>query len=203
MRRTHVTEQMIDPVIGRRIFTLCWFCAGLGVSILQMQLLAQAWSVSRQAITPACIVSAWVFGSLVGSRRRTTTGLWGGGLLACTLLWFLGTRLVSWHIGLEPITLLSDCALIISALLLGAISTAWLVQATTLARSFRACCPGTRISGDDSRSLYRVGASRLGRSHCTGLFDPTPGTRRSTCRTKPVARDRKCGRELGRQILES
>ena len=41
MRRTHVTEQMIDPVIGRRIFTLCWFCAGLGVSILQMQLLAQ------------------------------------------------------------------------------------------------------------------------------------------------------------------
>ena len=45
MRRTHVTEQMIDPVIGRRIFTLCWFCAGLGVSILQMQLLAQAWSV--------------------------------------------------------------------------------------------------------------------------------------------------------------
>ncbi len=46
MRRTHVTEQMIDPVIGRRIFTLCWFCAGLGVSILQMQLLAQAWSVT-------------------------------------------------------------------------------------------------------------------------------------------------------------
>jgi hypothetical protein len=126
--RTHATLQMIDPVIGRRIFTLCWFCAGLGVSILQMQMLAQAWFVHRQAIAPACIVSAWVLGSLVGSRRRTTTGLWGGGLLACTLLWFLGTRLVSWHIGLVPITLLSDCALIASAMLLGTISTAWLVQ---------------------------------------------------------------------------
>src|SRR5271157_3957117 len=73
MRRTHVTEQIIDPVIGRRIFTLCWFCAGLGVSILQMQLLAQAWSVSRQALVPACMVSAWVLGSLFGTRLRNMT----------------------------------------------------------------------------------------------------------------------------------
>ena len=29
--RTHVTEQMIDLVIGRRIFTLCWFCAAGGL----------------------------------------------------------------------------------------------------------------------------------------------------------------------------
>src|SRR6266566_9622049 len=29
MRKTDVTEQIIDQVIGRRIFTLCWFCAGL------------------------------------------------------------------------------------------------------------------------------------------------------------------------------
>jgi hypothetical protein len=126
--RTHVTEQMIDPVIGRRIFTLCWFCAGLGVSILQMQLLAQAWSVHRQALTPAFVVSAWVLGSLVGSRRRNTTGLWGGCLLACILLWFVGTRLVSWSIGIIPTTWLSDGTLIMSAMLLGTISTAWLVQ---------------------------------------------------------------------------
>lgn len=126
--RTHVTEQMIDQVIGRRIFTLCWFCAGLGVSILQMQLLAQAWSVHRQALAPACIVSAWVLGSLVGSRRRTTTRTWGGGLLACTLLWCVGTRLVSWRTGLVPTTWLSDGALIIIAMVLGAISTMWLVQ---------------------------------------------------------------------------
>jgi hypothetical protein len=128
MRRTHVTEQMIDPVIGRRIFTMCWFCAGLGVSILQMQLLAQAWSVSRQAIAPACMVSAWVLGSLVGSRRRTTTPVWGGCLLACILLWFVDTRLVSWRIGLVPTTWLSEGALIIIAMFLGAISTAWLLQ---------------------------------------------------------------------------
>jgi hypothetical protein len=126
--RTHVPEQAIDPVIGRRIFTLCWFCAGLGVSILQMLLLAQAWSINRQALAPACIVSAWALGSLIGSRRRTTTRMWGGCLLACTLLWFNGTRLVSWRIGLVPTTWLSDGALIISAMLLGVISTAWLVQ---------------------------------------------------------------------------
>src|SRR5713101_2257192 len=128
MRRTHVTEQMIDPIIGRRIFTLCWFCAGLGVSILQMQLLAQAWSVSRQALVPACIVSAWVIGSFVGSRRRATIRLWGGYLIACTLLWFVGARLVSWRVDLVSTTWLSDCALIAMALLLGAISTAWLLQ---------------------------------------------------------------------------
>jgi hypothetical protein len=128
MRRTHVTEQTIDPVIGRRIFTLCWFCAGLGVSILQMQLLAQAWSVSRQALTPACIVSAWVLGSLFGSRRRTTIRVWGGCLLACALLWCVGTRLVSWRIGLVPTTWLSDGALISIAMVLGTISTAWLLQ---------------------------------------------------------------------------
>jgi hypothetical protein len=125
---TQVTEQMIDPIIGRRIFTLCWFCAGLGVSILQMQLLAQAWSVSRQALVPACIVSAWVLGSFVGSRRRATTRLWGGCLIACTLLWFVGARLVSWRIDLVSTTWLSDCALLAMALLLGAISTAWLLQ---------------------------------------------------------------------------
>ena len=128
MRNINLTEQTIDQVIGRRIFTLCWFCAGLGVSILQMLLLAQTWSVSRQALAPACMASAWVIGSLVGSRRRATTRLWGGSLIVCTLLWFVGTRLVSWRIDLVPTTLLSDGALIAIALLLGAISTAWLLQ---------------------------------------------------------------------------
>ena len=97
MKRTHVTEQTIDPAIGRRIFTGCWFCAGLGVSILQMLLLAQAWLVSRQALVPACMASAWVLGSLLGMRLRATARLWGGCLIACTLLWLLGTRLVSWR----------------------------------------------------------------------------------------------------------
>jgi hypothetical protein len=128
MKRTHVTEHMIDPVIGRRIFTLCWCCAGLGISVLQMQLLAQAWFVSRHALVPACMASAWVLGSLLGMRLRAAARLWGGCLIACTLLWLLGPRLVSWRIAHVPTVLLSDGALMAIALLLGASSTAWLVQ---------------------------------------------------------------------------
>jgi hypothetical protein len=72
MKRTHLTQHTIDPVIGSRIFTWCAFCAGLGVSILQMLLLEQAWLVSRQALVPACMASAWVIGSLLGMRLRAT-----------------------------------------------------------------------------------------------------------------------------------
>src|SRR5260370_17237539 len=100
--RTHVTEQTIDPVIGRRIFTLCWFSACLGVSMLQMQLLAQAWSVSRQALAPACIGRAWVIGSLVGSRRLTRTRLWRGYFLACTLISFVVPPLLPSRLHLVP-----------------------------------------------------------------------------------------------------
>ena len=128
MKRTHVTEHMIDPVIAKRIFTGCWWCAGLGVSILQMLLLAQAWLVSRHALVSACMASAWVIGSLLGTRLCAKTRLWGGCLIACTLLWLLGPQLVSWNIAHVPIVLLSDCALMGLALLLGASSTAWLVQ---------------------------------------------------------------------------
>jgi len=128
MKRTHVTEHTIDPAIGRRIFTGCWFSAGLGVSILQMLLLAQAWLVNQQAFVPACMASAWVFGSLLGMRLRATARLMGGCLIACTLLWLLGSRLVSWRSAHVPTALLSDGVLFVLALLLGAISTAWLVQ---------------------------------------------------------------------------
>ncbi len=128
MKSIHRTEQQIDPVIGRRIFTGCWFCAGLGVSILQMLLLAQAWSLSRQALLPAGIVSAWVMGSFIGSRLPAISRLWGGSLVACALLVLDGPRLVSWHIGLVPTTWLSDGAFLAIAMLLGTISTAWLLQ---------------------------------------------------------------------------
>ena len=128
MRRTHVTEQTIDAVVGRRVSTLCWFSAGLGVSILQMLVLAQAWSVSLQAIVPACIASAWVIGSLVGSRRRATTRIWGGCLIACISLWFGGPRLVMWRLTLVQTAWVRDLALLAIALLLGAVSTAWLFQ---------------------------------------------------------------------------
>lgn len=128
MKRTHVTERLIDPVIGGRIFTGCWFCAGLGVSIFQMLLLSQAWSVSREAIGPACMASAWVLGSLAGNRLRATARLWGSCLIACTLLWLVGPRLVSWRVALVPAAAVTYGALVAMALLLGATSTAWLAQ---------------------------------------------------------------------------
>ena len=131
MKRTHMTQHTTDQIIVRRIFTWCWCCAGLGVSILQMLLLAQSWFVSRHALVPACMASAWVLGSLLGTRLRATARLWGGCFMACTLLWLLGPRLVSWRIAQVPTVLLSDCALMVLALLLGASSTAWLVQQRT------------------------------------------------------------------------
>ena len=128
MKRTLVTEHTIDPAIGRRIFTGWWFCAGLGVSILQMLLLYQAWLVSRQAIGPACMASVWVFGSLLGTRLRAAACFWGGCFIVCTLLWLLGPHLVSWRSAHVPTVVLSDGTLMVLALLLGASSTAWLVQ---------------------------------------------------------------------------
>jgi len=132
MKRIHITGHTIDMVIGGRIFTGCWFCAGLGVSILQMLLLAQAWSVNRQALVPACMASVWVLGSLAGTRvctrMRITARPWGGCLIAATLLWLLGPRLVSWRMAVLPTAWSNDCALLVSACILGTISTAWLLQ---------------------------------------------------------------------------
>jgi hypothetical protein len=128
MKRTHATLHTIDPALGRRIFTGCWWCSGLGISILQMLLLAQAWFVSRQAFIPACMASSWMIGSLLGMRLRATARQWAGCLIATTLVFLVGPRLVLWRIAHVPAVLLSDGALLVLALLLGAISTAWLMQ---------------------------------------------------------------------------
>jgi hypothetical protein len=95
MKQTHITDHSIDPAIGSRIYTGCWLSAGLGVSILQMLLLAQAWLVSRHALVPACMVSAWVLGSLVGVRLRANPRIWGGCLITCTLFFLVGPQLIS------------------------------------------------------------------------------------------------------------
>ncbi len=128
MKRTHLPQRMIDQIIGRRIFTGCWCCAGLGVSILQMLLLAQAWLVSRQAFVPACMASAWVLGSLVGSRLRAVARLWGSCLIAATLLWLLGPHFLSSRIAHVPTARLDGGALLVLAWLLGAVSMAWLFE---------------------------------------------------------------------------
>jgi hypothetical protein len=128
MKRTLATERTTDLVIAGRIFTGCWLFAGLGVSILQMLLLAQAWSVSRQALVPACMVSAWVLGSLLGARLRATPRLFGGCLVVCALLILVAPRMISWHVALVSTTFLDGGTLVVVAWLLGTTSTAWLMQ---------------------------------------------------------------------------
>jgi hypothetical protein len=120
----------MDLVVSRRIFNACWLSASLGISIIQMRLLAQAWQVSPHALVPACLVSAWTLGSLVGMRLRTAPRVWGSCYLTCALLWLASPSLVSWHLplGVVPPPLVSMVGLALVAFLLGASSTAWLVQ---------------------------------------------------------------------------
>src|SRR5216683_4471679 len=130
MKHTSAIQRTLDLVIGRRIFTTCWLSASLGISIVQMRLLAQTWLVIPHALAPACLMSAWILGSLVGLRVSSVTRVWGSSSLACTLLWLIGPSLVSWHLppGMVPPALVSMASLASIALLLGASSTAWLAQ---------------------------------------------------------------------------
>src|SRR6266487_5663043 len=130
MSQRYRVEKAIDQAIGRRILSTCWLSAGLGCSILQMLLLAQAWSLNQQAFVPACMASAWVLGAVLGMRLRADARLWGSWLLLCTLLWLGGSRLVSWQTTTRvlPVEVAHLCTLAALALLLATISTAWLSQ---------------------------------------------------------------------------
>jgi hypothetical protein len=131
MRSRYPVKQTMDLVIGQRVFNGCWLSASLGISIVQMLFLAQAWHVSQHALVPACMMSFWTLGSLVGSRVRNAPRRWGGRWFVCALLWFGGTSsLVSWRLSLDALlpALLSIVTLAMVALLLGASSTAWLSQ---------------------------------------------------------------------------
>lgn len=68
MKHTSAIQHALDLVIGRRLFTTCWVSASLGVSVVQMRLLAQSWLVLPHALAPACLMSAWILGSLFGMR---------------------------------------------------------------------------------------------------------------------------------------
>ncbi len=141
MSQRYRVEKAIDPAIGRRMLSTSWLLAGLGSSLFQMLLLAQAWSLSRQAFVPACMASVWVLGAVVGTRVRADARLWGSSLVLGALLWLGGTRLVSWQATLLlPMTVMHLGALASWALLLGTISTAWLSQR-------RLCSPtGERVT---------------------------------------------------------
>ena len=130
MNNTHAIQRAMDLVIGRRIFSTGWLSASLGISILQMRLLAEAWLVSPRALVPACLMSAWTLGLLLGLRLRNAPRVWGSSTLGCILLWLISPSLVSWHLptGIVPPALANIIALASLALFLGASSTAWLAQ---------------------------------------------------------------------------
>src|SRR5260370_23426976 len=130
MKHTTSIQRTLDLVIGRQIFTTCWLSASLGISIVQMRLLAQAWLVLPHALAPACLMSAWILGSLVGSWLSGDTRVWGSSSLGCILLWLISPSLVSWRLslGLVSPALISMPPLTSLAVLLGASSTAWLAQ---------------------------------------------------------------------------
>jgi hypothetical protein len=130
MRQHHHVEKAIDQAIGRRILSSCWLLAGLGCSLFQMLLLAQAWSLNQQAFVPACLASTWVLGGVVGMRLRADARFLGMCVVLCALFWLDGTRFISWQTTTQllPMEFVHLSSLIAFALLLGAISTAWLSQ---------------------------------------------------------------------------
>jgi hypothetical protein len=128
MSQHYPVEKAMDQVIGKPILATCWLIAGLACSILQMLLLAQAWSLNQQAFVPACMASAWVLGAVVGMRLRADARLWGSCLALCALLWLGSTRFVSWQLLLLPMAVAHLCALAVLAFLLGTISMAWLTR---------------------------------------------------------------------------
>jgi hypothetical protein len=130
MRQHHHMEKVIDQTIGRRILASCWLLAGLGCSLFQMLLLAQAWSLHQQAFVPACLASAWVLGGVVGMRLRADARFLGMSVVLCALFWLVGIRFISWQTTTQllPMEVVHLSSLIAFALLLGAISTSWLSQ---------------------------------------------------------------------------
>jgi len=146
MNKTFAVRRLMDLVVGRRVFNTCWLSASLGISILQMHLLAQAWQVSQRALVPACLVSLWTLGTLLGMRLSNVARVWGFATLAGALLWLGGPSVVMWHLSgnIAPPSFLAVVPLAVVSLFLGASSSAWLAQQrswpsagerTTLARS--------------------------------------------------------------------
>ena len=131
MKRLAVTSQTMDLALCGQVCNVCWLSAGLGLSMLQMLLLAQEWHLSRQALVPALLASAWALGSLAGTRFSGSGRLWGSGCLVGILLWLGRSLLNGWHIPhlLElPPALVDSMALALLAALLGACSAAWLAK---------------------------------------------------------------------------
>src|SRR5258707_3955609 len=98
--------------------------------IVQLRFIAQAWLGPPPPLAPACLMSAWILGSLFGMRVPDAPRAWGSSALGCILLWVMGPSLVLWHLPADLVSpaLASQAVLATLAVLLGASSTAWLAQ---------------------------------------------------------------------------
>lgn len=130
-------EQKIDAVVGARLFNISWLITNLGICALQMRLLAQAWQQSHLATWTACIACCWLLGSLLTartgqeSRPPFATRLLGFGFAACALLWIRMPVMVAPRFSLLSLnfaTLIGAGEMMVIAILLGALSGAWLAQ---------------------------------------------------------------------------
>ncbi len=129
MSYAQFTVKRLDAVIGRRLFNACWFVTSIGVSILQMRLVARAWYQSGLVLALAPIAVAWMTGALLaavllGRQRQSAPRFWGSGLLICALL-ELALPLTE-RLALQVWIALGELALL--AFFFGLLSTAWLVQ---------------------------------------------------------------------------
>lgn len=133
MHSPYTPRPMLDLVVSQRLFNACWLGASLGISILQMHLLSQAWHISQHALVPAGLMSAWTLGALVGMRLRTATRACGVAALAGALFWLESPSVVMWHLppASVPSAWMSLAALTLLAAFLGASSTVWLTQQRT------------------------------------------------------------------------
>src|SRR5229473_7003560 len=138
MSYRQTTDQRLDVLIGVRVFNSSWFVTCIGIAIIQMQLLAQAWQESHLAVWTASIASFWILGSVLitrlDTRQQRAARLWGVSFIICAFLWvrffFLARDLLSSLLPFDTfiISLIRGGELAVMALLLGMSSTAWLVQ---------------------------------------------------------------------------
>ena len=137
MSYRQTTDQRLDVLIGVRVFNSSWFVTCIGIAIIQMQLLAQAWQESHLAAWTASIASFWILGSVLitrlDTRQQRAARLWGVSFIICAFLWvrfLLARDLLSSLLPFDTfiISLIRGGELAVMALLLGMSSTAWLVQ---------------------------------------------------------------------------
>ncbi|WP_376795939.1 hypothetical protein [Thermogemmatispora sp.] len=124
-----LSEQRLDAVIGGRLLNAGWLCSSLGLSVLQMRLLAQSWVQGREALASALVASAWLAGSLLATTllsgsRRGSARHWGTGLLLCAFVQLALPVLQPLPVSLWPATAELGLLAGFSSLL----GNAWLLQ---------------------------------------------------------------------------